>query len=174
MPDGCPRCWEVDSRGRALDAKSRPSSPRAPLLGAARPGPVSARRGPAPARRYIRVWDSTDLFIPKHALHEKHFQRHTFVGPLVSSPERRAAMVPQINRSSTSRQPLVVFLDPVYTGFNMFVLPKRRPGRLLSVPGVENPRSCPGRTAPPSLRPAPAPPRSAPTRLLDSDEYSAF
>ena len=42
------------------------------------------------------------------------------VGPLVSSQERRAAVVPPII-------PDTVYLDPVYIGFNTPVLPARRP-----------------------------------------------
>ena len=44
--------------------------------------------------------------IPGHALHEKGLQRQKGVGPLVSSQERRAAVVPVISRSST------VYRDP--------------------------------------------------------------
>ena len=60
----------------------------------------------------------------------------------------------------SGRQPLVVFLPP-----------KRRPRRRLfsvSVLGVEDMGSCPGRTAPPNRRPAlprPVPSRPAPPRL---------
>ena len=35
---------------------------------------------------------------PGHALHEKGLQRQLVVGTLVSNQERRAAVVPQINR----------------------------------------------------------------------------
>ena len=82
-------------------------------------------------------------------------------GPLVSTQERRAAIVLQINRSSTARQPVVVFFDSLYMiRFSLFVLPPRRPGQLFSVLGVENERSCPGCPAPP--RPGPALPSPAP------------
>ena len=59
------------------------------------------------------------------------------VGPLISSQEERAAVIPQINRSSTARQPLVnlfvVFLDSAYKAFCLFVTPRRRPGGLSSM-----------------------------------------
>ena len=83
---------------------------------------------------------------------------------MVSSHERRAAVVPRKERLPTGRQPLVVFLVPVYIGFNICVFPQKRLGLLFSVLWVENERSCPGRTAPP--RPAPpSPPRPASPRL---------
>ena len=44
----------------------------------------------------VRVLDSTG--IPGHALHEKGLQRQKGVGPLVSSQEQRALLVPVINR----------------------------------------------------------------------------
>ena len=91
------------------------------------------------------------------------YRRTTF--PSVSSQERRAAVVPRINRSSIARQTIVVFLDPVCIGFNTFVLPKKRPGQMFAIREVENERSCLGRGAAPSLCPSPrrlASPRSAP------------
>ena len=45
--------------------------------------------------------------IPGHALHEKGLQRQKGVGPLVSSQEHRALLVPQLNRLSTGCQPIV-------------------------------------------------------------------
>ena len=48
-------------------------------------------------------------FLPGYALHEKGLQRQIGDGPLVSSQERRAAVVLRINRSSAARQLLVVF-----------------------------------------------------------------
>ena len=44
---------------------------------------------------------------PGHALHEKGLQRQTSVGTLVSSQERRAAVVPRINRGKTADKPVV-------------------------------------------------------------------
>ena len=101
--------------------------------------------------------------IPEHALHEHILQKQKGVGPLVSSQEGRAAVVPQINRSSIARQPVVVFPGSVYIGLNhMFVPPKKYPGRLPSVLDVRNNKSCPGRTAPPSFCPAPPAPPASP------------
>ena len=59
-------------------------------------------------------------------------------------PRSSTARQPLVNRSSTlviPRQPLIVFLDSDYIGFNTFVLPQRRPARLFSVLEVENERS---------------------------------
>ena len=110
--------------------------------------------------------------IPGHALHEKGLQRQTGVGPLVSSQERRAAVVPLINRLSTAGKPPVnrgLVPPPLSIGFRLFVLLGRRSGHLFSMPwrvrrtvvcwanrfvGVP---SCP---APPRR-----PPCAAPTRL---------
>ena len=47
------------------------------------------------------------MFLPGHALHEKGLQRQIGVGTLVSSQERRALVVPLINRLSTAGQPRV-------------------------------------------------------------------
>ena len=43
---------------------------------------------------------------------------------MVSGLERRAAVVPQINRSSIFRQSLIVFPEPVHMGFDTFVAPE--------------------------------------------------
>ena len=60
--------------------------------------------------------------IPGHALHEKGLQRQKSVGPLVSSQEQRALLVPRLNRGSTAG-----FVPPsVYIGFRLFVLLGRR------------------------------------------------
>ena len=54
--------------------------------------------------------------------------KYVGVGPLVSSQERRAFVVPRINRGSTAD-----FVPPsVYMGFPLFVLPKSRSGQLSS------------------------------------------
>ena len=45
---------------------------------------------------------TTTLAIPGHALHDKGVQRQIGVGTLVSSKERRAAVVPVINRLATA------------------------------------------------------------------------
>ena len=51
-----------------------------------------------------------DIQIPGNALHEKGLQRQKGVGPLVSSQEQRALLVPVINRLSTAGQPRILFL----------------------------------------------------------------
>ena len=45
--------------------------------------------------------------IPGRALREKGLQRQQGVGPLVNSQERKTAVVPLFNRSSTGYQPVV-------------------------------------------------------------------
>ena len=62
--------------------------------------------------------DIVVLLIPGNALHEKRFQRHIGVGPLVSSQERRALAVPRISRGSTG-----CFVSAsVYIGIRLFAL----------------------------------------------------
>ena len=64
------------------------------------------------------------MVLPGYALHEMGLQRQLGVDTLVSNQERRAAVVPRINRGSTAG------FDPpsVYIGFPLFVLPETRPG----------------------------------------------
>ena len=50
--------------------------------------------------------EATGLF-SGHALREKGLQKQKGAGPMVSSREQRAAVVPPMNRASTGRQPLV-------------------------------------------------------------------
>ena len=64
----------------------------------------------------------------------KKVYKNKGVGPLASSQERRTPTGSPINRSSTSRQPLAVFFDPVYIGSSLFVIVKKRPARRSSVP----------------------------------------
>ena len=45
--------------------------------------------------------------IPGHALRKNEQQKQKYAGPLASSQERKAAVVPRFNRSSTGYQPLV-------------------------------------------------------------------
>ena len=47
------------------------------------------------------------FFIPVHALYEKGLQRQIGVGTLVNSQQRRALVVPLLNRWSTAGQLLV-------------------------------------------------------------------
>ena len=51
------------------------------------------------------VW--ARIVFPGHALHEKGLQRQKSAGPLVSSQEERALLVPLINRGSTGDEPRV-------------------------------------------------------------------
>ena len=58
--------------------------------------PALPRAVPAPS---LRLW-GFQVF-PGHALHEKVLHRQKSNGPLVSNQERRAAVVPRLNHSST-------------------------------------------------------------------------
>ena len=67
------------------------STQRRPVL----PSPAQPRRSA------VRRPDPTGPWcvrVPGHALHEKGLQRQKGVGPLVSSQEERALLVPVINR----------------------------------------------------------------------------
>ena len=60
----------------------------------------------------------------------KRVYRDRGVGPLVSSQERRAAIVPLISRWSSAG----LVPPPLYIGFRLFVLLRRRLGHLCSIP----------------------------------------
>ena len=62
--------------------------------------------------------------VPGHAFHGKGLRGQRSVGPLVSSLEQRALVVPLIDRSSTARY----VPSSVYIGFLLFVLLGRRSG----------------------------------------------
>ena len=79
----------------------------------------------------ISIYIGFVLFVlfPGHALQEKGLQRQKGVGPLVSSQDERALLVPVINRLSTAD-----FVPPsVYIGFRLFVLLERRPRNVSSM-----------------------------------------
>ena len=150
VQDGCLRCLGVETKGGALDAKPRPSSLRP------RPDQPGSRQTLSRLWVWSGVGFNSDLIhlwtwkcpgrlaliiFPGHAGHEKDLHRQKGVVPLASGQERRAAIAPQINSTSTNRRPRVVFHDPVYVGFNIFVCPQKCPGRSFSVLGVEYERS---------------------------------
>ena len=78
-----------------------------------------------PARGMSGLWAPQ---IPGHALHEKGLQIQKGVGPLVSSQEQRALLVPRINNLSTACQPVVVFLSSI--GLNMISLVRASAGTI--------------------------------------------
>ena len=114
--------------------------------------------------------------ISEDNLHEKVVKIRIGVGPLVSSQERRAAGVLQINRASTNR----CVSSSVYTEFRLFVFPKRRLEQFSSISrrsGGQIERCSPGRsdpspTCPAHLRPA-SPPCAALLRTA-RDMYAGF
>ena len=80
------------------------------------------------------------MMVPGHALHEKGLQRQLAVGTLVNSQQRRALAVPVINRGQTADKPRMnrwspagFVPPPVYIGFPLFVLAKRRSEQLFTV-----------------------------------------
>ena len=98
------------------------SCPTPPRHSAVRPDPTRPW--------YVWVLDSTSFTVsyilirtPGHALLEKGLQRQKGAGPLVSSQEERALLVPLLNRLSTAG----FVPPPVYIGFPLFVLPRRFP-----------------------------------------------
>ena len=75
--------------------------------------------------------------VPGHVLHEKCLRGQIGDGTLVSSKERRAAVVPRIKRLSTADKVVINRLSTaglvptsVYIGCPLFVLPKSRCGSL--------------------------------------------
>ena len=54
-------------------------------------------------------WADAYVFVLGYGLHEEGLQRPVGVGTLVSSQERRAHVVPRINRKYTADQPVIVF-----------------------------------------------------------------
>ena len=87
----------------------------------------------------------------------RKIKRPEGVGPLVSSQERRASVVPPISRSSTGYRVLRFGLHR-----DFFVRDSGNKCRTIVFDAlkVKNESSCPGHSAPPRLRPAP-PRRSA-------------
>ena len=72
--------------------------------------------------------------IPGHALRKKGLQRRKSVGPLVSSKEQEALLVPQLNRSTIVGQLRILFPNSVYIGFRLFVLLDGRSCNILKRP----------------------------------------
>ena len=98
------------------------------------------------------------MTIPGHALHEKGLQRQISAGPLVSSQERRAAVVPRVNRGLCSsiglhRNSCVRASGESFKRVVFDPLGGKRVGRLLGGPTRRRP-----------VLPGPAPPRRAPPR----------
>ena len=83
----------------------------------------------------VKTW-FPEIFCMQNAAKDKGRQkvfnkRNRSSSQLVSSQERRAADVPRTNCSSNARQSVIVFLNPVYTGFTMFVLPQNNASTVL-------------------------------------------
>ena len=87
----------VSWANRPAGILSHPPQPRSPRRAFPRPEPLVV----CPGLELDKV--------PGYALREKGLQRQKGAGPLVSSQEHRALLVPRINRLSTGCQPLVWF-----------------------------------------------------------------
>ena len=102
-------------------------------------------------------------------MHEKGLQRQKSVGPLVSSQERRAAVVPRINRLSTGCQPRAL-CSPIGLHRISLVRPSEESFRTGLSDALEGTRG--GRHLGDPIRrrpilPGPAPPRRPAVRLPD-------
>ena len=118
---------------RPVPPRRRPPRPVPPRLPSLRPAPPVACSGFGFDRyhaKHVREYLLPDILGMKRVLRDKR-RRSTSQHPQTKSGPGPADK-PRINRSSTARQPLIVFLDPVYIGFNTFVPPKRLPRRLSS------------------------------------------
>ena len=119
------------------------------------PGTKSGRR---PFDKPVIGRGLTAFFVPSvpgHALLEKDLQRQLGAGTLVSSQERRAAVVPRINRGSTAR----CVPPSVYIGIPLSVLPESRSGQLSTMPRGANGTVVSCASRPVGVPPYPAPPR---------------
>ena len=139
-------------------------APTRPVLPGPTPPRPALRHSAAPPRAarpvvYTGFGFGGTLKDPGHALHEKGLQRRIGIGPLVSSQERRAAVVPRINCWSTAG----FVLPSVYIGFCLLVLPKNVQDSCLRCLGGQEGRLFPGRNDSSASRPAP-PCRAAPRR----------
>ena len=70
------------------------------------------------------------MFVPRYALHKKGLQRQMTVNTLVTGQQRRALAVLLTIRWSTG----CFVPPPVYMGFSLFVIAKRRSEQLFMVP----------------------------------------
>ena len=113
------RTWPNSRRGRSWCKKTKTSPP---------PGGCRPRCTCTNSRTFLWRMSSTGTMlivwckrlapgnketrrrIPGHALHEKGLQRQISVRTLDSNHERRAVVVPEINRGYTAGQPRVLFL----------------------------------------------------------------
>ena len=104
---------------------------------------------------------STQRMFPDMLCMKKALHRQKGVGKLVSSQERRALLVPLINRLSTAG-----FVPPsVYIEFPLFVLQRHTREDILPSSGTKSNLCCPSATC--AARPRPAPPsRHAPPRTV--------
>ena len=107
------------------------------------------------------------VYVSGYAVHEKSLQKQNGGGPLVSSQEQRALLVLVINRLSTARQPVVVFLHRFKLDFACPCFWRDVQGTTLRCFGGCEGRVSLGQTilsASCPARPRPAVPMCAPTR----------
>ena len=112
------------------------------------------------------------MLFPGHALHEKGLQRQKGVGTLVSSQERRAAVVPVISRLSTACQPRALFPHRFTLGFLCSCFRGNVQDNCLRCPGGQEGRLCPPTRRRPVLS-GPAPPCRPAAQLCAAPNRSA-
>ena len=162
------RGWVASLAKRPVGVPSCSTSP-CPAALSPPPCPVLLRpalsRRPA-VRRSARIARGMSRFSCTCCAQEK--QRHIGVGSLVSSQERRAAVIPRINRSS-----IAGFVPPsVYIRFNLFVLPERCSGQLFSSPWTARGTVVSWANRQAGIPTRPAPPCSTPPRhVQNSSSY---
>ena len=108
-----------------------------------------------------------NTFFPDMPCMKKGLQGQKSVGLLVGIYERRALLVPVINRLPTACKPVILFPHSVYMGFRLFVLWRDVQAMCLRCFGGYEGRLSPGRTvlsASNPARPRPAALPCAPTR----------
>ena len=104
------------------------------------------------------------FLIPGHALHDIGLRRQKGIHRLISSNDRKAAVVPSSNRSATARQPPVKFFASFQIQKHVHAAAETSKTVVFGVLRVEDERKSPGHTAPPRV-PLP-PPRLRPASVL--------
>ena len=152
-------------RARGLVCLLRDQTRRRHPAGPAPPSRPAVRHPTRPARGVSGFW-------------LRQIQKQLDVGTLVSNQERRAAVVPVLNRLLTAGQPVIVFLLRFTWGFSCSCFPRVVRDSRPRCSGGQDGRLSPGRTDRLASRtgwPCSArPPRRAPPRSDSSVVYSGF
>ena len=155
-----PRASTIEgARGTVVSCAKRPVGvPSCP----APPRPAAAPPCAAPPRPAYGVSGFWVRQVSGHALHEKGLQRQVGIGTLVSSQERRAAVVLVVNRTLCSPNGLhkISFVRASEESSKTVILDALEEKRVVLSPGRTDPPA--SHIAPPGHAP---PPRRAPPRL---------